>query len=161
MTSRPTQMPAQALALASSSATGGGHGDSSQAGKQMVVKSAGPKQSDLNSSSERFALLHADHISNILRSSVITEELSRAGGKAVAEINPQMKSFAEFMSSRRHERITVHSRYVASKLNPADDPSRGIYPPLTFLLPSIQIPIELQPFLIDFDAEPQLSEQQA
>ena len=44
------------------------------------------------------------------------------------------------------------TRYVSSGQNPADDPSRGIYPPRKFLLPSIALPIEISPFLVDFDA---------
>jgi hypothetical protein len=48
--------------------------------------------------------------------------------------------------------FTVHTRYIPSKHNPADDPSRGIYGPQHLLLPKIPIPKELQPFIIDYDA---------
>jgi hypothetical protein len=48
---------------------------------------------------------------------------------------------------------TIHSRYVASKANPADGPSRGIYPPRSDLLPPIPIPFELRDLVADFDAE--------
>ena len=74
---------------------------------------------------------------------------------------PTNEIFRRIHELEKTRKVTVHSRYVASKLNPADNPSRGIYPPLAYLLPPIQIPTELQPFLINFDAEPQLSEQQA
>lgn len=40
-------------------------------------------------------------------------------------------------------------RYVPSKDNPADPPSRGLYPPARFLLPYITLPPELSPFLRD------------
>jgi len=58
-------------------------------------------------------------------------------------------------------RITVHSQYVASRLNPADGPSRGRYPSHSLLLPPIPIPVPLLPFLVNFDAEPLVGEQQA
>lgn len=47
--------------------------------------------------------------------------------------------------------LTVHSRYVPSKANPADGPSRGIFPPESRLLPAICIPPEVQCFVVDFD----------
>ncbi|KIM86982.1 hypothetical protein PILCRDRAFT_64260, partial [Piloderma croceum F 1598] len=39
--------------------------------------------------------------------------------------------------------------YVRSKDNPANAPSRGIYPPMHLLLPPIQLPPELNRFLVD------------
>lgn len=48
---------------------------------------------------------------------------------------------------------TYHTRYVPSASNPADGPSRGIYPPLRLLLPAICIPTQLRPFIADFDAD--------
>lgn len=48
---------------------------------------------------------------------------------------------------------SVLTRYVPSAANPADGPSRGKYPPRSQLLPPIPIPPELQPFIIDFDAD--------
>lgn len=48
---------------------------------------------------------------------------------------------------------TIHTRYVPSKDNPADEPSRGIYPRLTHLLPHIPIPPELHHLIVDFDSE--------
>ncbi|KAF5346190.1 hypothetical protein D9756_011123 [Leucocoprinus leucothites] len=47
---------------------------------------------------------------------------------------------------------TVLTCYVPSKENPADKPSRGIYPPTALLLPAVNIPASLQNFVIDFDA---------
>ncbi|TFY59650.1 hypothetical protein EVJ58_g5647, partial [Rhodofomes roseus] len=41
--------------------------------------------------------------------------------------------------------------YVPSADNPADKPSRGIYPPASLLLPPIQIPHDVQPFIRDAD----------
>ncbi len=43
----------------------------------------------------------------------------------------------------------VHARYVPSLSNPADGPSRGIFPSPNLLLPPIPIPPELQPFVVD------------
>ena len=48
---------------------------------------------------------------------------------------------------------TIHTRYVPSQDNPADNPSRGVYLPLTWLLPYIPIPPELCAFITDFDSE--------
>ncbi len=47
---------------------------------------------------------------------------------------------------------TVIARYVASAENPADGPSRGIFPPERLLLPPIEIPGELQDFIVDFNS---------
>ena len=47
---------------------------------------------------------------------------------------------------------SVHTRYVPSKENPADDPSRGVYPSTSLLLPRIAIPLELERFITDFDS---------
>ena len=46
---------------------------------------------------------------------------------------------------------TVHTRYVPSKENPANRPSRGIYPAASLLLRKISIPPELCKLIIDFD----------
>lgn len=43
----------------------------------------------------------------------------------------------------------IHTEYVPSKDNPADGPSRGIYPPQQLLLPRIPIPAPLLPFIVD------------
>ena len=45
---------------------------------------------------------------------------------------------------------TVHTRYIPSKENPADPPSRGIYASSRLLLPHIPIPIEVVPHIVDF-----------
>ncbi|KAF7325196.1 Reverse transcriptase/ribonuclease H [Mycena kentingensis (nom. inval.)] len=47
--------------------------------------------------------------------------------------------------------ISVHTRYVVSCDNPADGPSRGVYPSENLLLPPIDIPLELQEFVVNFD----------
>lgn len=48
--------------------------------------------------------------------------------------------------------FTAHTRYVQSADNPADGPSRGVYPPIEHLLPPIALPDDLAQFLRDFDA---------
>ena len=47
---------------------------------------------------------------------------------------------------------TFITRYVASRENPADDPSRGLYPATDRLLPAISIPIALRQHIINFDS---------
>jgi hypothetical protein len=44
---------------------------------------------------------------------------------------------------------SFHTRYVASKDNPADGPSRGTYPPTSLLLPPFTLPSELEQFIVD------------
>ena len=61
-----------------------------------------------------------------------------------------------FVFRRVHDVLDTHdsvliTQYVKSAQNPADGPSRGLYPPRNLLLPQIPIPIELRPFVSDFD----------
>ena len=44
-------------------------------------------------------------------------------------------------------RCQVYTRYVPSASNPADGPSRGIFPSFDKLLPTINLPPELEPFV--------------
>jgi len=46
---------------------------------------------------------------------------------------------------------SILTRYVPSAHNPADGPSRGIYPPESLLLPPIPIPPPLQNFIANFN----------
>jgi hypothetical protein len=48
-------------------------------------------------------------------------------------------------------RCSAHLAYVRSAVNPADNPSRGVYSSRNLLLPPIPLPEELQRFVIDFD----------
>jgi hypothetical protein len=57
---------------------------------------------------------------------------------------------------RIHDLADTHqclfvTRYVASRENPADAPSRGRYPPADRLLPEISIPTALRQYIINFD----------
>ena len=45
----------------------------------------------------------------------------------------------------------VYTRYVQSASNPADGPSRGVFPSFDKLLPPVELPPELQPFVIPLD----------
>ena len=53
---------------------------------------------------------------------------------------------------------SIITRYVTSKENPADDPSRGVYPSSSLLLPPIPIPDCLRHLVTDFDSPPSHSE---
>ena len=55
-------------------------------------------------------------------------------------------------------RCTFITRYVPSKENPADEPSRRIYASTSSLLPAIPIPEEIQQFVVDYDSQPLPSE---
>jgi len=46
----------------------------------------------------------------------------------------------------------IHTRFIPSKCNLADDPSRDVYPPPALLLPPLDIPAELSPFIVNFDS---------
>lgn len=64
--------------------------------------------------------------------------------------NPQVNS----VFKRIHEilvgtGIHIYCDYVPSNDNPADGPSRGQYPPQSNLLPPIDIPLDVAPFLED------------
>ena len=54
---------------------------------------------------------------------------------------------------------SLTTRYVNTVNNPADGPSRGIFPPHHLLLPSLVLPPELEHVIVDFDAPIRLSEQ--
>ena len=60
---------------------------------------------------------------------------------------PTNKIFRRILQLSEDSRRTIHTRYVPSKQNPADAPSRGRYPPTELLLPTLPIPPELNPFL--------------
>lgn len=48
--------------------------------------------------------------------------------------------------------IRMHTRYVPTERNPADDPSRGVFGPPDDVLPHFPIPAELQSHIIDYDS---------
>ena len=57
---------------------------------------------------------------------------------------------------RIHDLADTHqcsfiTRYIASRENPADKPSRGLYPPTNYLLPEISIPTALRQYIINFN----------
>jgi hypothetical protein len=47
--------------------------------------------------------------------------------------------------------LHVHTRYVRSADNPADEPSRGIYGDAQRVLPRVELGPELEPYLLDYD----------
>ena len=61
--------------------------------------------------------------------------------------------FKRIHNALEAQHCTIHTRYVTSKQNPADEPSRGVYPPIMCLLPSLPIPSELHDLITDFDSE--------
>lgn len=50
--------------------------------------------------------------------------------------------------------VSFHLCYVPSADNPADGPSRGVFPPRHLLLPPLVLPGDLSTFLIDADLSP-------
>jgi hypothetical protein len=65
-----------------------------------------------------------------------------------AATNRVFRRIHSFLEPFNHS-LSIHSAYVPSKNNPADPPSRGLYPPLELLLPDIQLPADLSRFIID------------
>ena len=61
------------------------------------------------------------------------------------------KVFRRIHSIADTHQCTFITRYVTSSQNPADGPSRGVYPSVARLLPVIRIPEALQQFIVDFD----------
>lgn len=64
------------------------------------------------------------------------------------------KVFRRIHSIADTNQCTFITRYVTSSENPADGPSRGLYPSLAHLLPAICIPYALRQFIVDFDQRP-------
>ena len=68
--------------------------------------------------------------------------------------NKQMNTVFRHIYTVLHTwQCTIHTRYVPSQDNPADNLSTGVYPPLTHFLPYIPIPPELLALITDFDSE--------
>jgi len=61
--------------------------------------------------------------------------------------------FRRIHSTLEAQRCTIHTRYVPSKDNPADQLSRGIYPHPAYLLPNLPIPTEIHNLITNFDSE--------
>jgi hypothetical protein len=141
-TSKPTLTPAQPSALALPLVDGGVHGDSYLDGNRKVGTLDGQKL--LASSSSLTPSSHPTLLAATSRFTVTTAGSSRAGGKAEAGIYPLTLSSA---------RSTVHTRYIPSKANPADGPSRGIFPPTCHLLPAVPIPVELQSYITNYNSD--------
>jgi hypothetical protein len=72
--------------------------------------------------------------------------------KGRSKNRPTNEVFRQIHSIAAASRCTIHTRYIPSKLNPADNPSRGVYPDTDLLLPRIPIPQDLEEFIVDFDA---------
>jgi hypothetical protein len=72
-----------------------------------------------------------------------------------SETNKVFRRIHELLES--HDTI-LRTKYVNTKYNPADGPSRGILPPANLLLPPISLPDEIRPFVVDFDAPQHPSE---
>ena len=66
-------------------------------------------------------------------------------------INGVFKRIHE-ITQRSTVESTFHTVYVGSKLNPADTPSQGIYPSTSLLLPPVQLPTELDCFIVDSES---------
>ena len=66
---------------------------------------------------------------------------------------PTNKVFRRILELSEKNDRTIYTRYVPSANNPADGPSRGIFPPLELRLDEFNIPCELRPFLLNFGPE--------
>ena len=74
------------------------------------------------------------------------------GWKRGRSRNPRVNEvFKRITKLLRAADLIVHVQYVQSGKNPADGPSRGIYPPKQLLLPPLDIPRELRNLIADHD----------
>ena len=75
------------------------------------------------------------------------------GGKPTAETlnKPTNDIFKHIHALSEVQGVLFHMRYVPSKENPADGPSRGEYYHSSLLLPAITIPMSLRQYIHDFD----------
>lgn len=64
---------------------------------------------------------------------------------------PTNEIFKRIGELAQHTNSTIYTKYVPSKDNPADNPSRGRYSSLSLLLPAPTIPDFLTSFVVDFD----------
>ena len=62
--------------------------------------------------------------------------------------NQVFRRILSFIEQFNHS-FTIHTAYIPSRTNPADPPSRGLYPPVELLLPEIQLPADLNRFIVD------------
>lgn len=65
---------------------------------------------------------------------------------------PTNEIFKHIHALSEAQDVFFHTRYVPSKENPADSPSRGEYYHSSLLLPAIIIPPSLRQYICDFDA---------
>jgi hypothetical protein len=75
------------------------------------------------------------------------------------EVNQVFKRLHSLISGHPASH-SIHTSYVRSSENPADGPSRGIYPSSTLLLPPIRLPTSLLRFLVDSESPYTPTEQQ-
>ena len=69
----------------------------------------------------------------------------RSRNKATNRVFRRIHSFLEQFDHS----LSIHSAYVPSATNPADPPSRGLYPSTKLLLPELPLPADLDRFLVD------------
>jgi hypothetical protein len=69
----------------------------------------------------------------------------RSKNKATNQVFRRIHTFLE----QFNHAFSVQSAYVPSKTNPADPPSRGLYPPTRLLLPGLQVPADIDRFVVD------------
>ncbi|PBK97133.1 hypothetical protein ARMGADRAFT_1027987 [Armillaria gallica] len=129
----PSQMQVQAPVLLLSLETGGVHGDSYQDGSPMNATSNGLKE----------------WVSSFLSEQ---SQCKIQASKGTHSSENHVKLHGD------NANLHVYTRYVTSASNPANGPSRGVYPQRSLLLPPILLPDELLPFIINYDVPITLSE---
>ena len=151
MTSKPSQMQVRASGLPSPSKADGELGVSSQDGRLWMEKGTldGQKQSASSSWSRPSPGL--DTLADTLKYTGITKELSTPGrilGVENKATNRVFRRIHSFLNQFSHS-LSILAEYVPSESNPADPPSRGLYPSSWLLLPEIGLTADLDRFIVD------------
>lgn len=75
----------------------------------------------------------------------------RNGCSRNPQVNTVFRRIHAFLKARD---LNIYASYVQSKHNPADEPSRGVFPPQHLLLPPIPLPAAIKDSLVAVERQP-------
>ena len=130
-----------------SKAQDGKHGGLWQYGRPEDGTSSGLRQSALNFLSSVYVQYLREGSTSRFMGTI--RDSSRGGEKDPVATSQPTRYFTVILQLSKDSCQTIHTRYIPSKQNPTDAPSWGQYPPTDLLLPTLPMPLELKPFLIN------------